>query len=91
MGKNGAKFQRGTFNQTILKDSIIHEMRTAPGCNALKFRCNLLAENLSDMFSIEELSYTVYQRLYALLMQEYEQAFDKLSEREEKNRKGAAK
>lgn len=91
MGKNGARFQRCTFNQTILKDYIIREMRTAPGRNALKFRYDMLARNLRDMFSIEELSYPVYRRLYALLLLEYERTFNKLSKREDKNRKGDAK
>ena len=79
MVRHGAKFQRGTFNTTILKDSIINEMRRAPNCDALKFRRDLLARNLKDMFSIEELSYTVYQRLYALLQQEYTRALDKMN------------
>lgn len=77
MVRHGAKFQRGTFNTTILKDSITNEMRRATGRDALKAKHDLLAANLKDMFSIEELSYVVYQRLYALLEQEYTLALDK--------------
>lgn len=91
MGKYGAGFRRGTFNQTILKDSITREMRSAPDLHALKFRFDLLSRNLRDMFTIEEISYVVYQRLHAVLLQEYARALDKMNEREEKSRKGAKK
>ena len=91
MGKNGAKFRCETFNQTILKDSITREMRSAPGLHALKVRFDLLSRNLRDMFSIEEVSYTVYKRLYAVLLLEYARAFDKINKREEKSRKETKK
>ena len=77
MVRHGARFQRGTFNTTILKDSIVHEMRCATCRDALKAKHDLLAVNLKDMFSIEELSYVVYSRLITLLEQEYTRALDK--------------
>lgn len=91
MGKNGAKFRRGTFSQTILKNSITREMRSAPGRHELKFRFDLLSRNLRDMLSIEEVSYVVYQRLYAVLLQEYARAFDKMNKREKKSWKETRK
>ena len=78
MERHDAKFQRGTFNATILKDSIVSEMRRATGRDALKTKHDLLAANLKDMFSIEELSYVVYSRLITLLEQEYTRALDKM-------------
>lgn len=78
MERHGAKFQRGTFNATILKDSITSEMRRATGRDVLKTKHDLLAANLKDMFSIEELSYVVYSRLITLLEQEYTRALDKM-------------
>lgn len=86
MVRHGAKFQRGTFNTTILKDSITNEMRRATGRDALKAKHDLLAANLKDMFSIEELSYVVYSRLITLLDQEYARALDKMD-----NAKGGMK
>ena len=80
MERHGAKFRRGTFNATILKDSIISEMRRATSRDALKTKRDLLAANLKDMFSIEELSYVVYSRLITLLEQEYARALDKMDE-----------
>lgn len=79
MASHGARFQRGTFNATILKDAIVNEMRRATGRDALKSKHDLLAANLKDMFSIEELSYIVYQRLYALLEREYTRALNKMN------------
>ena len=75
-----------TESSYLLKPIIKKEMQYAPGCDALKFRRDLLAKNLKDMFSVEELSYVVYKRLYALLEKEYARAFDKLDKGE--SRKG---
>ena len=81
MASHGVRFQRGTFNATILKDAIVNEMRRATDRDELKAKYDLLSANLKDMFSIEELSYIVYQRLYALLEREYTRALNKMDRR----------
>lgn len=91
MGKNGAKFQRCTFNTTALKDVIIREMRHAAGREALSAKHDLLAVNLRDMFAIEELSYVVYSRLVALLELEYRRALGKIDRGKKTTGKGGLK
>lgn len=83
--------RHGSVSSQVLQEIIKKEMRNAPCLHTLKFRFDLLSRNLKDMFSIEEVSYVVYKRLYAVLLHEYERAFDKLNEREEKNRKETKK
>ena len=78
-----------TESSYFLKPIIKKEMQCAPGCDVLKFKYDLLAKNLKDMFSVEELSYMAYMQLTSILKQEYARSLEKLNKGE--RRKGSTK
>lgn len=76
-----------SVSSQVLREIIKKEMRRAKGRDTLKAKRDLMAKNLRDMFTVQELSYVVYMRLISLLEKEYARAIDKIVKGEEQHRK----